>query len=168
MVLEYSAFLEHDNELEFIKSAVDYYMKSTTAVAVEKVATEISDRGFKTVPEEHKKVPQKWKKIFKWTRKLTPEAQVAPETQVVTEIQVATEITDRGYEKEELKEKILEFILQNRMCTSLASLNLELEVYQQCSKGLDRKPEEVDRDNRAKFPAFDASVVYDIEHTFNC
>ncbi|KAG0701050.1 hypothetical protein DFH29DRAFT_876136 [Suillus ampliporus] len=63
-VLEYSAFLQHDDELEFIKSAVDYYMKSPTAVAVKKFATGIAGRS---------------------------------------------------YNKEELKKKILEFILENRM-----------------------------------------------------
>ncbi|KAG0704210.1 hypothetical protein DFH29DRAFT_997727 [Suillus ampliporus] len=73
MVLEYSAFLQHDDELEFIKSAVDYYMKSPATAVVEKVATDI---------------------------------------------------TDRGYNKEELKKKIIEFILENRM------------FYQQFSKDL--------------------------------
>ncbi|KAG2347408.1 hypothetical protein BDR05DRAFT_996535 [Suillus weaverae] len=72
IVLEYSAFLPRGDVsgLERIKSALDYYLKSTTAVAVEKGAKEISSQG---------------------------------------------------YEKEELREKIFEFILENRMCTSLAS-----------------------------------------------
>ncbi|KAG1745912.1 uncharacterized protein EDB91DRAFT_1119409 [Suillus paluster] len=70
LVLEYSAFLRHDSddELGFMKSAVDYYMKSPTAITVEKVAREI---------------------------------------------------TDRGHKKEELKTKILEFILENRMSKEL-------------------------------------------------
>ncbi|KAG0701059.1 hypothetical protein DFH29DRAFT_1000548 [Suillus ampliporus] len=69
IVLEYSAFLQCDRELKFIKSAVDYYMKSPTVVAVEKVAREIADGNYK---------------------------------------------------KEERKKKILEFVLENRLCTSLA------------------------------------------------
>ncbi|KAG0692439.1 hypothetical protein DFH29DRAFT_882452 [Suillus ampliporus] len=76
IVLEYSAFFLHDDRLRFIKSAVDYYMKSPMAAIVEKFVTGM---------------------------------------------------TDRGYNKEELKKKIIEFILENRM------------FYQQCSQGLDRK-----------------------------
>ncbi|KAG2092113.1 uncharacterized protein F5147DRAFT_657739 [Suillus discolor] len=72
IVLEYSAFLPNDLEdLERIKSAVDYYMKSPTAVAVEKGAKEIYRQG---------------------------------------------------YDREEMGKKILEFILENRLCTSLAWL----------------------------------------------
>jgi hypothetical protein len=56
--------------LERVKSAVDYYLKSATAVAVEEGAKEISRQG---------------------------------------------------YTKEELEKKILEFIIENRMCTSFAS-----------------------------------------------
>ncbi|KAG0704639.1 hypothetical protein DFH29DRAFT_997527 [Suillus ampliporus] len=68
IVLEYSAFLPHDDQLEFLKSAVDYYMNSPTAAVVEKVA-----KG----------------------------------------------MTDGGYNKEELKKKIIEFILENRMSKDL-------------------------------------------------
>ncbi|KAG1780800.1 hypothetical protein EV702DRAFT_1193622 [Suillus placidus] len=72
IVLEYSAFLPHkdDDILEHIKSAVDYYLKSPTAVAVEKGAKEISSQGYK---------------------------------------------------KEELREKILEFILENRLSKDLTA-----------------------------------------------
>ncbi|KAG2339017.1 hypothetical protein BDR05DRAFT_968446 [Suillus weaverae] len=66
IVLEYSAFLPHrDNyDPKHVKSAVNYYLKSPTAVAVEKGPKEISSQGYK---------------------------------------------------KEELGEKILEFILENRL-----------------------------------------------------
>jgi hypothetical protein len=33
----------------------------------------------------------------------------------------AKEISRQGYKKEELEKKILEFIIENRMCTSFAS-----------------------------------------------
>ncbi|KAG1790648.1 uncharacterized protein HD556DRAFT_1488300 [Suillus plorans] len=47
IVLEYSAFLPNDlGDLERVKSAVDYYMKSPTAVAVEKGAKEICRQGY--------------------------------------------------------------------------------------------------------------------------
>jgi len=47
IVLEYSAFLANDSEdLEFIESAVDYYLKSPTAVVVEQGAKEISGQGY--------------------------------------------------------------------------------------------------------------------------
>ncbi|KAG2140501.1 uncharacterized protein EDB93DRAFT_1252787 [Suillus bovinus] len=46
IVLEYSAFLANSSEeLDHIESAVDYYLKSPTAVAVEKGAEEISRQG---------------------------------------------------------------------------------------------------------------------------
>ncbi|KAG1831603.1 hypothetical protein EV424DRAFT_1534273 [Suillus variegatus] len=47
IILEYSAFLQ--NELkgwELVKSAVDYYLKSPTAAAVEKGAKEICRQGY--------------------------------------------------------------------------------------------------------------------------
>ncbi|KAG2118718.1 uncharacterized protein F5147DRAFT_767483 [Suillus discolor] len=48
IVLEYSAFLpNHLGDLErVVESAVDYYLKSPTAVAVEKGAKEISRQGY--------------------------------------------------------------------------------------------------------------------------
>jgi hypothetical protein len=56
--------------LKRVESAVDYYLKSPTAVAVKEGAKEISRQGYK---------------------------------------------------KEELEKKILEFIIENRMCTSFTS-----------------------------------------------
>ncbi|KAG2057615.1 hypothetical protein BDR06DRAFT_951839 [Suillus hirtellus] len=48
IVLEYSAFLLNELEgSEFVKSAVDYYLKSPTAVAVEKGAKEICRQGYR-------------------------------------------------------------------------------------------------------------------------
>jgi hypothetical protein len=61
-------------DLEPIESAVDRYLKSPTAVAVETGAIEISHQGYK---------------------------------------------------KEELKKTIIEFILENRMCTSFASFSTQ-------------------------------------------
>ncbi|KAG2156738.1 uncharacterized protein EDB93DRAFT_1246930 [Suillus bovinus] len=47
IVLEYSAFLANSSKgWEYIKSAVDYYLKSPTAVAVEKGAEEISRQNY--------------------------------------------------------------------------------------------------------------------------
>ncbi|KAG1719504.1 hypothetical protein EDB19DRAFT_1918812 [Suillus lakei] len=82
IVLEYSAFLLNDDpdELEHVRSAVDYYLKSPKAVAVEKVAQEISRQGYK---------------------------------------------------KEELRKKIFEFILENRMCTSFASFGTQNSKFTQ-------------------------------------
>ncbi|KAG2067583.1 hypothetical protein BDR04DRAFT_1104873 [Suillus decipiens] len=72
IVLEYSAFLPHEyGDTAYVKSAVDYYLQSPMAVAVEKGVKEISHQGYK---------------------------------------------------KEELEKKIVEFILEHRMCTSLASV----------------------------------------------
>jgi len=47
IVLEYSAFLPHKWEgSELVESAVDYYLKSSTAAAVEKRAKEICRQGY--------------------------------------------------------------------------------------------------------------------------
>ncbi|KAG2140503.1 uncharacterized protein EDB93DRAFT_1252789 [Suillus bovinus] len=47
IVLEYSAFLANSiGRTKHIESAVDYYLKSPTAVAVEKGAEEISRQGY--------------------------------------------------------------------------------------------------------------------------
>jgi hypothetical protein len=71
MIFEYSAFLPDNLEiLKRVESAVDYYLKSPTAVAVE---------------------------------------------------EGAKEIFHQGYKKEELKKKILEFILDNRMSKDLTT-----------------------------------------------
>ncbi|KAG2093318.1 uncharacterized protein F5147DRAFT_821234 [Suillus discolor] len=71
IVLEYSAFLADDlDDLKCIESAMEYYLKSPTAVVVEKGAQEISRQG---------------------------------------------------YDAEELEKKILEFILENRLYTTLQS-----------------------------------------------
>ncbi|KAG2057910.1 hypothetical protein BDR06DRAFT_968854 [Suillus hirtellus] len=74
IALEYSAFLpiqKDRKKWECIESAVDYYLKSPTAVAVEKGAAEISCQG---------------------------------------------------YDGEKLKERILEFILENRLCSDTLML----------------------------------------------
>ncbi|KAG1733970.1 hypothetical protein EDB19DRAFT_2041050 [Suillus lakei] len=47
IALEYSAFLPNCDQLEHVESAVDYYLKSPTSVAVENVAKEISRQGYK-------------------------------------------------------------------------------------------------------------------------
>ncbi|KAG1727493.1 hypothetical protein EDB19DRAFT_2042809 [Suillus lakei] len=47
IALEYSAFLLNRDKLEHVESAVDYYLKSPTSVAVENVAKEISRQGYK-------------------------------------------------------------------------------------------------------------------------
>ncbi|KAG1758370.1 hypothetical protein EDD22DRAFT_956941 [Suillus occidentalis] len=55
IVLEYSAFLPSTSKrLERVESAVDYYLKSPTAVAVETGATEISRQGYKKEELEKK------------------------------------------------------------------------------------------------------------------
>ncbi|KAG1826299.1 hypothetical protein EV424DRAFT_1537589 [Suillus variegatus] len=47
IVLEYSAFLQNDiQSWKRVKSAVDYYLESPTAVAVEKGAKEICRQGY--------------------------------------------------------------------------------------------------------------------------
>ncbi|KAG2107005.1 uncharacterized protein F5147DRAFT_837608 [Suillus discolor] len=46
IVLEYSAFLDSSRHLERVESAVDYYLNSPTAVAVEKEAGDISRRAY--------------------------------------------------------------------------------------------------------------------------
>ncbi|KAG1785793.1 uncharacterized protein HD556DRAFT_1450343 [Suillus plorans] len=47
IVLEYSAFLADDlDDLKCIESAMEYYLKSPTAVVVEKGAEEISRQGY--------------------------------------------------------------------------------------------------------------------------
>ncbi|KAG2146152.1 uncharacterized protein EDB93DRAFT_488815 [Suillus bovinus] len=53
IVLEYSAFLLNNDskKLESVKSAVHHYMKSPTAVAVEKGAKEISRSGYEKTKE---------------------------------------------------------------------------------------------------------------------
>ncbi|KAG2753092.1 hypothetical protein P692DRAFT_201785417, partial [Suillus brevipes Sb2] len=48
IVLEYSAFLPNSSSnLKRVESAVDYYLKSPTAVVVEEGAKEISRQGYK-------------------------------------------------------------------------------------------------------------------------
>ncbi|KIK48537.1 hypothetical protein CY34DRAFT_798026, partial [Suillus luteus UH-Slu-Lm8-n1] len=55
IVLEYSAFLPNTlKKLERLESAVDYYLKSPTAVAVETGAAEISRQGYKKEELEKK------------------------------------------------------------------------------------------------------------------
>ncbi|KIK42273.1 hypothetical protein CY34DRAFT_12475 [Suillus luteus UH-Slu-Lm8-n1] len=55
IVLEYSAFLPTTSEtLEPVVSAVDYYLKSPTAVAVEEGAKEISRQSYKKEELEKK------------------------------------------------------------------------------------------------------------------
>ncbi|KAG1747285.1 hypothetical protein EDD22DRAFT_958255 [Suillus occidentalis] len=55
IVLEYSAFLPSTSKrLEGAKSAVDYYLKSPTAVSVEEGAKEISRQGYKKEELEKK------------------------------------------------------------------------------------------------------------------
>ncbi|KAG2029475.1 hypothetical protein BDR03DRAFT_987726, partial [Suillus americanus] len=56
IVLEYSAFLPNKGNfhLQHVESAVDYYLKSPTAVAVEKGAKEISRQGYKKEELEKK------------------------------------------------------------------------------------------------------------------
>jgi hypothetical protein len=64
--------------VQHVKSAVDYYLKSPTAVAVEEGAKEISRQGYK---------------------------------------------------KEELEKKILEFIIEHRMCTSFGSFSTQNSMF---------------------------------------
>ncbi|KIK33104.1 hypothetical protein CY34DRAFT_18589 [Suillus luteus UH-Slu-Lm8-n1] len=55
IVLEYSALLPRTStNLQRVKSAVDYYLKSPTAVAVETGAKEISRQGYKKEELEKK------------------------------------------------------------------------------------------------------------------
>ncbi|KAG2053816.1 hypothetical protein BDR06DRAFT_972099 [Suillus hirtellus] len=55
IVLEYSAFLADDlDDLKCVESAVEYYLKSPTAIAVEKGAEEISRQSYEAEELEKK------------------------------------------------------------------------------------------------------------------